>query len=94
MTAEEQAAADLARHALRVSDDLHALVAKLAEHGWQPDGYDTSALAEVASALGGMAIRAGMMSGDAAVMAEVMGKPGHFLEVGPDGTPRPVPPTQ
>jgi hypothetical protein len=78
---DEKAAAALARQALKVSDDLKALVATLAEMGWQPDGHDLPSLVEVANALGGMAIRAGMVSGDAAVMTEVMGRPGKFLTV-------------
>lgn len=80
MSEREQAAA-LARQAQQVSDDLKALVAALAEMGWQPDGHDLPSLVKVADAIGGMAVRAGMESGDPDVMAEVLGKPGRFLTI-------------
>lgn len=81
MASSEEQAGALARQAHRVSGELRALVAVMAEQGWQPDGQDLPFLLGVADAIGGMAVRAGMESGDPAVMADVLGKPGQFLTI-------------
>lgn len=75
----EQEAADLSQHARRVSEDLRALVGKMAAAGWRTDEFDVPALQLVADSLGGMAIRAGLASGDAAVVSEAIGRPGRFI---------------
>ncbi|GGM84464.1 hypothetical protein GCM10012275_63970 [Longimycelium tulufanense] len=76
---------DLGRLSFRTAGQLRLLAERLTTLDWQPDGYTPADLARLADALGGMALRCALDTGNTALLSELTGR--HVRDLTDDDHP-------